>query len=89
MEIVLQGVQPAKYEAGQVVSGFLQIPATNQLMAEDVTIALIGVTEVKWIPENAYGVHGIGPPLALHDTKRCLELEQHVTDQSNLLFFSI
>ena len=86
MEIELPGSQPAKYEAGDVVAGTFKVPSAGPLKASDVTIALIGQTEVRWVPNNAYvGMYAISPPLALHETNRCLELVQVVTDQGYII----
>ena len=89
MEIVLQGEKCTKFEAGQVVSGVVKVPATVQLKASDVTIGLIGVTEVKWVNTEMHaGIHRVVPPITLHETTKCLELYQR-TEQGNIILKAI
>lgn len=82
MELTLEGVGEAKYEVGQAVSGVFRVPATQQLKASDVTLALVGAIEVKWVPtENLYAMYQIVPPVVIHETRKCLEMLQEVSER--------
>ena len=81
MEIVLQGKELPRYETGHVVSGLLKVPVVGGLRASDVTIALVGKSEVKWCPtENNYllSMYQLPP---IQENRKILELVYEVKDQ--------
>ena len=89
MEIVLQDKESARYETGDVVTGFLKVPDGDGLKASEVSIALVGQSEVKWVPpENFYGPYRVYPSAIIYDTKRNLEIVQEINDQGRILQFN-
>lgn len=76
-----------QYESGQFVSGFVRMVTDGHLNAADVYLALVGVTELEWIPKKVYGVYASanlqmqGAPLTFQEMKKCLELVYSVQDQ--------
>ena len=79
-----------QYETGQFVSGTARIGTDGHLNAVDVYLALVGTTELEWIPKKVYGVYATGgsmaisAPLTFQEMQKCLELVHNVSDQGNV-----
>ena len=85
MEIVLSDNR-TQYETGQEVTGVLRVPMLEDIKADNLSIELIGLAEVKWfeILSKAYVVAGSvleEPPQVFHQTKECLHLINNVSDE--------
>ena len=90
MDIVLEN--SGLYETGQSVTGVFRVNIADQWKASDVSLSLIGYTQVEWTPDNVYGMFGPVPITAgfmYNEKKVCLEMTYLVTDQGKLELIKI